>query len=151
MRKKLGSALIVLAVALVAIQFVGPARTNPAIDPSVALATTAQLTPEAAAIIDRSCRDCHSNDTRWPWYSRVAPMSWGVIDHVSEGRRHLNFSKWGEYDPEDLRGFLKDMCALAQKRDMPMPSYTWIHRDARLGDQDIAALCAWTEMERRRR
>lgn len=150
MRKALGSAVVVFVVVLGAIQFFGPARTNPATDPSETLAATGRVTPEVSAILDRSCRNCHSNETRWPWYSRVAPMSWGVIDHVNHGRRRMNFSKWASYDPEDARGFLVDICALTRKHDMPLASYTWIHRDARLSDHDIAVLCDWTAAERRR-
>jgi len=150
MRKAIRWTPIVFVVVLAGIQLYRPARTNPVTNPADTLAATGRLTPEVSAIIDRSCRDCHSNETRWPWYSNIAPMSWGVIDHVNDGRRHMNFSRWGTYDPEDAREFFVDMCALARKHDMPMPSYTWLHRDARLSDQDIATLCAWTELQRRR-
>jgi hypothetical protein len=149
MRKAIRWAAVVFVAVFAVIQLYRPARTNPATNPAETLAATGRLTPEVAAILDRSCRDCHSNETRWPWYTNVAPMSWGVIDHVNDGRRHLNFSKWGAYDPGDAREFLVDMCALARKGDMPMPSYTWIHREARLSDKDIATLCSWTEAERR--
>lgn len=149
MRKALRWAAVVFVIVLVAIQFFGPVRTSPATDPSETLVATGRVTPEVSAILDRSCRDCHSNETRWPWYSRIAPMSWGVIDHVNHARRRMNLSKWTSYDPEDARGFLVDICALTRKHDMPLPSYTWIHRDARLSDHDIAVLCAWTEVMRR--
>lgn len=146
---------ILLVAAIFGLVFAGllvfpPARTNPASNPADRIDVVAHATPEVTAILDRSCRDCHSNETRWPWYSRLPPLSIGIVDHVNDGRRHMNFSKWGTYDPEDAREFFIDMCALARKRDMPMPSYTWIHRDAPLSDADIATLCAWTEAERRR-
>ena len=149
MRKAIRRVAVVFAVALVGIQFVGPARTNPHTEPSETLAATGRLTSDAAAVLDRSCRDCHSNETRWPWYSNVAPMSWLVINHVNHGRSHFNYSKWATYDSEDTRGFLVDMCALARERDMPLPSYLWIHRGARPSDRDIAVLCEWTELMRR--
>ncbi len=149
MRKPINAAAVVCVVALAGIGVFGPARTNPPTTPGDAIDTVAHATPEVSAILDRSCRDCHSHETRWPWYSRVPPMSLFVIDHVNDARRHMNFSKWGTYDPEDAREFLVDICSLARKHDMPLASYTWIHRDAPLSDHDIEVLCAWTEAERR--
>ena len=128
-----------------AIQFVRPARTNPRVDPSRSLAAMVPLTPAAATILDRSCRDCHSNDTRWPWYSNVAPVSWFVIDHVNHGRSHVNYSDWAQYRPDQRRDLLKNMCGFARKGTMPMPSYLRMHAGARLSDTDIAALCDWTD------
>jgi len=63
--------------------------------------------PQVAGILDRACADCHSNKTRWPWYSHVAPVSWFVIDHVNHGRSHLNFSEWGRYDAFEQRDLLR--------------------------------------------
>jgi hypothetical protein len=133
----------------VAIQFVRPARTNPGTDLGRRLAAHLPVTPEASAILDRACRDCHSNDTRWPWYSNVAPVSWFVIDHVNHGRRHFNVSDWAQYGPEDADRILKNACAFARKEMMPMPSYLLMHREARLSDADVTALCDWTETVRR--
>ena len=81
---------IPLIAAAIGIQFIRPARTNPAIDPTRTLAATTELPHETAVVLERACRDCHSNDTRWPWYSNVAPISWFVIDHVNHGRSHFN-------------------------------------------------------------
>ncbi len=144
--RKIVRATSALAIAgAVAIQFVRPARTNPVTNPGRTLAAHVPVTSEAAAVLDRACRDCHSNDTRWPWYSHVAPISWFVIDHVNHGRRHVNFSDWGQYSPEDAERILKNACAFARRETMPLPSYRWVHRDARLTDVDVAALCEWTE------
>jgi hypothetical protein len=129
----------------VAIQFVRPPRTNPVTIPERTLASRVPLSREAAAVLDRSCRDCHSNDTRWPWYSNVAPVSWFVIDHVDHGRRHLNYSDWVQYPPEDTQRLLKNICAFAKKDTMPLASYLWMHRESRLSDADVAALCDWTD------
>ncbi|HET8783419.1 MAG TPA: heme-binding domain-containing protein, partial [Pyrinomonadaceae bacterium] len=82
--------LIVAMGLLVLAQFKRPAKTNPATDASQALEAHLQLDPKIASILDRSCNDCHSNKTRWPWYANVAPVSWFVINHVDHGRSHLN-------------------------------------------------------------
>ncbi len=135
------------AVIAVAIQFVRPARTNPASDPSTALAARVQVPADVAAILDRSCRDCHSNDTRWPWYSNVAPVSWWVIDHVNHGRSHFNFSEWAKYNSEEQQKLLKESCELSRKGAMPLPSYLLMH-DAAMSAKDVRTLCAFTQSER---
>jgi hypothetical protein len=83
-----------LFLVLLAAQFVRPARTNPRTDPSRTLAAVHPMPAAVASAFDRACRDCHSNETRWPWYSHVAPVSWFVIDHVNHGRSHFNSSDW---------------------------------------------------------
>jgi hypothetical protein len=136
-------------VGAIGIQFVRPARTNPDTDPAQTLDARVEVTSDARAILERACRDCHSNETRWPWYSQVAPVSWFVIDHVNHGRRHLNYSDWARYAPEDADRILMNTCAFARKETMPMPSYLLMHREARLSDADVTALCDWTETVRR--
>jgi hypothetical protein len=130
---------------IVAVQLIRPARTNPPTDPSRTLAASMPVPPAAQSVLERSCRDCHSNDTRWPWYSNVAPMSWMLIDHVNSGRRHFNYSDWAGYAPEKSRKVLHDICEETQQGSMPVGSYTLIHRDARLSDADVQTLCAWTK------
>jgi hypothetical protein len=135
--------LALSAVAFTAVQIVRPARTNTLSNPAELLTAHMNVPDDVAAILDRSCRDCHSNDTRWPWYSHVAPVSWFVIDHVNHGRTHLNISEWGRYDRPRQAELLKNSCELARKRGMPMPSYLLMHRTARLSPADVETLCAW--------
>lgn len=137
-------AVVAVVVVGVGIQFIRPARTNPATDPSATLGARISVPQSVGAILDRSCRDCHSNETRWPWYSQVAPVSWWVIDHVNHGRSHFNYSAWAKYPPDEAVKLLEGSCELAQKGAMPFPSYLWMHPDARLSPSDVAALCAWT-------
>lgn len=134
---------VVVFVAL-GIQFVRPPRTNPAADPAAALAAHVQVPPDVSAILNRSCRDCHSNDTRWPWYSNVAPVSWWVIDHVNHGRSHFNFSEWAKYNREEQRNLLKQACEHVRKGDMPLPSYLRMH-DAQMSPLDLDVLCTFTQ------
>ena len=145
MKRAIRYVVTALGVLAVGSQFVRPARTNPPTDPSATLSTRVNVPAPVAAILDRSCRDCHSNGTRWPWYSQVAPVSWFVIDHVNHGRSHFNYSQWAKYPPDEVAKLLEGTCELAQKGDMPLPSYLWLHRDARLSSADIATLCAWTQ------
>ncbi len=142
--------VVAVLVCLVIAQFFGPAKTNPAVDASQTIEARLQLTPPVAAILDRSCNDCHSNKTRWPWYSSIAPASWLVIDHVNEGRQNVNFSEWGRYTPRDVDSLLKQMCRETRAGVMPLNSYTPLHREAKLSTEDVKTLCDWTDAERER-
>lgn len=128
--------LLGLALVFLGIQFIRPEATNPPVE------WKADFPPQIAAIFNRSCHDCHSHTTDWPWYSQVAPVSWWVRDHVIKGRKKWDYSKWAP-DPHELGA----ICREVSKGDMPLPSYTWIHRDAKLSPADIKTICDWTEAE----
>jgi hypothetical protein len=130
---------IVVAVALVAIQFVPVERTNPPV-------TSPLVAPEPVkSILQRACNDCHSNETRWPWYAHVAPVSWLVADDVKDGRRHLNFSTWGELSDNKRVSKADEMAEEVEAGRMPMSNYVWIHGDAKLSQEDVAALRKWAD------
>jgi hypothetical protein len=141
---------MVLALAAVGIQFVRPARTNPPLEPAQTLEAHTQMTPEVSKIFERSCNDCHSNRTTWPWYTNVAPVSWWTIDHVTHGRSHLNYSEWGKLERPDQEKSLQEICDEVLDGKMPLPSYLPMHSQARLSEQDKKVLCDWTEAERHR-
>jgi heme-binding protein len=143
-------AVIVLVVALVAIQFIRPARSNPPIDPAQTIEAQAHLTPDVASILDRSCRDCHSNKTVWPWYTQVAPVSWWLSNHVNEGRHELNLSEWGKLARDRQDRKLRQICDEVTDGQMPLSSYLPMHPTARLSEQDKKTLCDWTDAERER-
>jgi hypothetical protein len=145
MRRSIRWSTAALGIAVMAIQCIRPARTNPQSDPGDALRRVRPIPAHVAEVFDRACRDCHSNDTRWPWYSHIAPVSWFVIDHVNHGRSHFNYSTWGRYTPEDAARLLKNSCELAREGAMPLASYTWMHPGARLSRADVDALCAWQD------
>ncbi|HYI07728.1 MAG TPA: heme-binding domain-containing protein [Thermoanaerobaculia bacterium] len=146
MKKWLQRIVIVLAVVFLGMQFYRPARTNPVTDPSKILRAPAHIQP----ILERSCYDCHSNESKWPWYTNVAPLSWSIIDHVNEGREELSFSEWGNYSPKKADHKLEEICEMVERRDMPLPEYLWLHRDAKLSDADRRTLCNWVVEERAR-
>jgi hypothetical protein len=139
-------ALLIVVVAAAGIQAVRPDRTNPAVNPAHSLTTVAPA--DVRAILDRSCRDCHSNETRWPLYSQLAPMSWLVASHVHAGRDRFNYSEWTAYDTDEQDKLLGGVCSLPKRGRMPLPSYLWIHRDAGVSAADVATLCAWSEKMR---
>lgn len=138
--------LLVLAVG---VQFKRPNRANPPVVEANTLEANVEVTPEVETIFARACNDCHSNKTRWPWYSQVAPVSWFVTDHVNHGRKHLNFSEWTRRGPhsgaktqaEELERIRKEVVS----GNMPLSSYTLVHRNAALSPDEVRAICEWAE------
>ena len=140
--------VIVVACLFIIIQFRRPARTNPPVDQSQTIEAHTQMTPQVASILARSCNDCHSNKTVWPWYTNVAPVAWFIVDHVNEGRSNLNLSEWGRYDQRRQGKKLEQMCDEGKDGAMPLSSYTPLHPGSKLSPDDVKTLCDWTEAER---
>ena len=136
-----------LLVVAAALQLFRPERTNPLVNPSRTVQAGATVPPDVDAILRRSCYDCHSNQTRWPWYSAVAPMAFGVVEHVTEGRAELNFSEWGAYPAKKRAGLLEKMCEEVREGKMPLKQYLWLHRDATLSEADWKSVCDWSADE----
>ena len=132
--KKTAIVLVSLGIVLAGAQLVRPARTNPTADAPRAIGD-----PAVETILRRACFDCHSNETRWPWYSAVAPSSWLVVRDVNEGRSEMNFSNW-----KDPKGELRtEICEKVREGEMPMKIYLPLHAEARLTEADKTALCDW--------
>lgn len=148
MRRWRQIALGTAGIVLVGAQMVRPERTNPPTDPSRTLAAKHAVPETVAQILDRACRDCHSNATRWPWYSHVAPASLLLAHDVREGRDEMNLSEWADYDAETMDEQLTEICKQVRDGAMPLRPYTWLHREASLSSRDVELLCAWTEQAR---
>ena len=146
--RTLARALVLIVVLFGLMQLARPERTNPPVNPSLTLAAHVAVPPPVSAILDRSCRDCHSHQTTWPWYSRVAPASWLVVHDVNEGRDHLNFSTWATQGDADRRESLADICKEVRRGDMPVKPYLLLHGEAALTAADVDTLCAWTDAAR---
>src|SRR5579863_1250711 len=99
MKRRAKWLVVILGGIFIAIQFIGPARTNPPVAPSHTIGSQLQIPPRMADIMNRACMDCHSYETRWPWYSGVAPVRWWLVQHVNDGRETLNLSEWSQYQP----------------------------------------------------
>ena len=136
---KRGAAAAIVVAAL--IQFVPVRRDNPPVVAEV------EAPREVKAILERSCYDCHSNRTRWPWYSRVAPVSWLVAYDVREGRDELNFSDWPAYDLEKQDDLLKHITKQVERGKMPLPIYLTMHAGARLTVADRRVVLDWARLD----
>ncbi len=150
LRRVLKWVVVIFACGFVALQFYRPARTNPVSDPSQSIEARLQVSPQVVSVFERSCNDCHSNKTRWPWYTNVSPVSWFIVDHVDHGRSHVNFSEWGSYDQEKQLKRLQEMCEQVEDGSMPLSSYTPLHPGSELSAEDKKLLCDWAEAERGR-
>jgi len=148
MKKKLKWVVGGLIVLFGLLQFTNPARTNPPVVQDL-MATNAPP-PQVVASLRAACYDCHSNETKWPWYSRIAPASWLVVWDVDEGRRHLNLSDWPANDLTRAAKRLDRMSEEIDYHQMPPGKYTIIHTDARLTDSQRKELTGWLDAEAER-
>jgi hypothetical protein len=137
-RRRLLRRLAVVAAALfVAAQFVPVPNTNPPTE------TEVPAPAEVREVLRRACYDCHSNETVWPWYARVAPASWLLAWDVNEGREHLNFSTWNRLNDADRQHAFEEIQEEVESGAMPLPIYLPLHPEARLSDQDKVILATW--------
>jgi len=141
--KKLRILFIFIVAALVLAQFFSIDKTNPTSDKSSDLLSIEKPSAEVAQILHSSCYDCHSNETVWPWYSNVAPISWIVKKHVVEGRDHINFSEWGDYDQEDKGYAAEEMIEEIEDGEMPILGYDIPHPEAKLTQEKQEVLINW--------
>lgn len=147
MKKVLKIIAIVIVAAFIVIQFFRPDFTNPPVNSAETLQSAMQVPENVQAILKRSCFDCHSNETTYPWYSKIQPSAWFLADHIAEGRHELNFSAFNTYQTRRKKKKLEEVCEQVQAKAMPLPSYLWIHWDAKMSDEDIKTLCDWANAE----
>ena len=131
--------LIAVVIIFVGIQFIPVERTNPPV--------TQDINPpeNVSLILKTSCYDCHSNETVWPWYSYVAPVSFLVAGDVHNGRKHLNFSEWDKYDAKRRNKKMDGILELVEKGIMPLSKYTLIHSEAKMNPQKIRIIKEWVK------
>ena len=141
MKRRLKQAAIVVLVVFAAAQLVRPDRTNPPTDASRTIGARMGTASGLVAVLDRACRDCHSNGTVWPWYTQVAPVSWLMVRGVEEGRKAVNFSEWGAYSPSQQQALMVVSCNAVRSGKMPGP-YTLLRPETRLSPEDIDTICA---------
>ncbi len=137
MNLKLRSVLLGVVVVGALMQTVQPDRSNPEVTGEV------QAPPEVMGVLRQSCYDCHSNETRWPWYSYIAPASWFLAEHVKDGRKQVNFSEWNTWDPNKKAHASEEILEVLESGEMPLKSYLLLHSDAELSEKDKMLLRQW--------
>jgi hypothetical protein len=107
------------------------------------------LPAQVRPILQRACRDCHSDNTVWPWYANIPPVSWQIRGDVESGRAFMNLSKWSEYSDAEQRGFMLVILAATRSHIMPPPKYVWMHRNAKLSEAELRVLDEWARAKQK--
>ncbi|CAA9476227.1 MAG: hypothetical protein AVDCRST_MAG96-729 [uncultured Segetibacter sp.] len=141
--KTFGIILIALIAVLVVIQFFHPSKNISTAKSPNDMAVVHNVPANVRTILDKACNDCHSNNTRYPWYNNVQPVAWWLDHHVQEGKRELNFNEFAAYPLRKQYHKLEEVTEMVEEGEMPMSSYTLIHSDARLTDQEKETLINW--------
>src|SRR5665213_3143821 len=137
--------LLVLLIVSIAIQFIQPAR-NKSVQVLPTDISHAVFIPEnVKAILQTSCYDCHSNHTNYPWYNHVQPVAWILANHIKHGKRDLNFNDFGAYPDRKQQSKLKAIADQIKDDEMPLYSYTIIHKNARLSKNQKALIIDWAQ------
>jgi hypothetical protein len=147
MKKTIKLLAIVIIALVVLIQLYKPERYFTEEITSDHITKQLPVPSNVESILKRSCYDCHSNQTKWPWYSAVAPVSWFVISDVSRGRGKMNFSEWGKYSKNKQGIKLDNICDEITEGKMPLKQYLYIHKDAVLSQEEKDILCKWSKEE----
>ena len=144
--KKIAWALLIIFLAM---QLYRPDKnTSPDTDHLTLFLTETNPPEEVKAILKTSCFDCHSNQTRYPWYNNIAPVSWWLDGHIEEGKEHFNVSDWANYSGKKKDHKLEEVIETVEEGEMPLDSYTWTHEEARLTDAQRDAVMAWAQQAR---
>ncbi|MBL0881869.1 MAG: heme-binding domain-containing protein [Chitinophagaceae bacterium] len=136
--------LWVLLIALVVIQFIRP-EANASTDTSGNIKNLYTVPENVEAILVKACNDCHSNNTVYPWYSKVQPVAWWLDDHIKEGKSHLNFDVYTSYNLRRQYHKMEEVIEQVKEKEMPLNSYTWVHSDAKLTDDERVVLTNWAQ------
>lgn len=137
--------IIILVIALIALQFVPNKMPENTVAGKDDLISSGVSPSTISSILRTSCYDCHSSQTSYPWYSKVAPASWLLAKDIREGRNELNFSEWGSYSKRQMIKNLGNIKEEVTSGDMPLRIYLVIHRNAKLSPEQVSALSKWTE------
>ncbi|MDY3199391.1 MAG: heme-binding domain-containing protein [Arcobacter sp.] len=131
--------LLIFLVIFIVMQFIQIDKTNPVVDKNMEIKAEEGI----MEIFKTACYDCHSNETKYPWYSNIAPFSWAISNHITEGRKALNFSIWEAYTNEEKKEHLKDIYRTVYA-SMPLETYLWVHKEADISSQDRKTIRDWT-------
>lgn len=140
--KKIG---IVLLIVLIGMQFYRPEKNTAEGDYVAAFEAETKPSPEVKQLLETTCYDCHSDNTNYPWYNNVAPISYWMDHHIEEGKEHLDFSDWGNYTVKKKDHKLEEVVEYVENGEMPLREYTWTHKEARLTEDQKRLLMDWAK------
>ncbi|RYY68281.1 MAG: hypothetical protein EOO13_12760 [Chitinophagaceae bacterium] len=140
-RKKI---LFAILIVFIGIQFIRPARNSSSAVETADMVTRFNAPANIAAPLKTSCYDCHSNNTRYPWYANVQPVGWLLANHVKDGKKELNFNEFTTYSKRRQLSKLKSVQNSIKDGSMPLSTYTMLHNDAKLSEESKASILEWT-------
>jgi hypothetical protein len=144
MKRFLKFAFIGSVAIIIAAQFIRPNRENPVSDPVLSLRADSTVPPNVIATLGRACFDCHSNETRWPWYSAITPVNFAIARDVEQGRSRLNFSEWKKYSAGKQSSKKESIAEEVTKGEMPMKIYVLMHSEAKLTPEEVKLITDWS-------
>ncbi len=145
MKKVLKTIGWLLLIALIAIQFFHPKKNINEGDQPNAISKKFPVSADVKIILDKACMDCHSNNTRYPWYNNIQPVAWWLNNHVIDGKKELNFDEYITRRPRFQYRRMEQTIDLVKKKEMPLDSYTWTHKDAILTEEEKTKLYDWAK------
>ena len=148
MKKFFKRSFQILLLAFILIQFFRPAKNKSDVISANDITKKYAVPPDVLNILQTSCYDCHSNNTKYPWYSYIQPVAWWLNSHIQDGKRGLNFSEFASYRIRKQYKRMEDINELVKKNEMPIDSYLWIHKYAKLNDQQKLAISNWAMVVR---
>lgn len=137
--------LLFLLVVLIVIQFFHPKKNITEGKQLHSIAMAYAVPDPVNAVLEKACNDCHSNNTRYPWYSKLQPVDWWLDNHIQGGKKHLNLDEFSTLSLSSQYRRLDEIVEQVKKNEMPLASYTWIHKDAILTDAEKNTLINWAE------
>ena len=143
--KKIG---LLLLVAFIIAQFFGPEENEGDITSVNAFFADTNPPEDIKLVLKNACLDCHSDYTRYPWYNNITPVNYWLADHIKHGKKHFNISKWDDYSDKKKDHKLDELIEMVEAKEMPLPSYTWTHGDAKLSQEQIDAVVDWVKKVR---
>ncbi len=146
MKKKLKIAKYILVIAFIVIQFIRPDKNQGSLESMIEFQEDTSTPDKVMGILKTQCFDCHTNYTKYPWYVEVAPISFWLNNHILDGKKHFNMSKWNSYSVKKKDHKLEELTEVLEEGEMPLPSYTWIH--GTLSDEEKKTLIDWANIAR---
>ncbi len=137
--------MYVLLAAFIVIQFIHPAKnTSEGLQPNT-IGNNYAIPADVKSILGKACNDCHSNNTRYPWYAKIQPVDWWLNKHVVDGKKDLNFDEFTNRAPRYQYHKMEEVIEMVKEREMPLKSYTWTHKDARLTSNEREKMTGWAQ------
>ncbi|HRE37828.1 MAG TPA: heme-binding domain-containing protein [Chitinophagaceae bacterium] len=137
--------LLVLLAALIVIQFIHPKKNKSEGPQPNYIGNIFNIPEDVKAILAKACNDCHSNNTRYPWYANLQPVHWWLENHIKEGKKKINYDEFTHRPLRYQYHKMEETIELVKEGEMPLNSYTWTHKDAKLTDEEKSKLTGWAQ------